>query len=160
MPTIAYLADWPQLIEALAADYERQWGDWYGAGKASARDDLRERARRAGLPLGFVALEAGAAIGACALVSQSGRHASDLGPGVGGLWVTPEMRRRGIVSALVARASEEAAAQGHERLYAATHEMDSLFLRLGWQLREVLMVKGKDLSVFETAPLAWSALPE
>ena len=143
------LADRPDLVAALAAAYERQWPDWYRPGHASAADDLRARRGRDGLPLGLVAVQGDMPVGACALVAEAGPIESDDLPWLGGLWVDPGRRRRGIAEMLVGRALTEAARLGFPKLHASTQGAAPLFHALGWRLRETRHPVGGPLAIFE-----------
>lgn len=146
MPTdLALLADRPDAIEALARGYETEWPDWYG--RASATGDLAERSRHTGLPLGVVAFCGGRAIGTCALTAQSGPEPSPLTPWIGGLWVAPDARRRGVASALVAYATDKAREQGFGAVHALTAEAEEVFRRLGWEAIARRLIDGQDYRV-------------
>lgn len=135
MCDVLLLADRPDLVGALAAAYEREWPGWYCQQGNSAEGDLRARLRRDGLPLGLVAVEAGRAVGACALKTDGGPIETNDLPWLGALWVDPECRRRGIATKLIDRALIEAARLGFATVHASTHEAMPLFHALGWKLR-------------------------
>ncbi|MGO4832443.1 GNAT family N-acetyltransferase [Rhizobiaceae sp. 2RAB30] len=154
MPTdleLALLADRPEAIEALARGYETEWPDWYGIGRTSAIGDLTERSRHMGLPLGVVALRRGRAVGTCALTAQSGPEPSSLTPWIGGLWVAPEARRRGVASALVAYATDKAWEQGFGAVHTLTAEAEEVFRRLGWETIAHRPIDGQDYRVLRIA---------
>lgn len=154
MPTnleLALLADRPEAIEALACGYETEWPDWYGMGRASAAGDLAERLRHTGLPLGVVAFCGGRAVGTCALTAQSGPEPSPLMPWIGGLWVAPDARRRGVASALVDYATDRAREQGFGAVHALTVEAEAVFRRLGWEAIALRPIDGQDYRVLRIA---------
>lgn len=145
---IALLAEVPQAIAPLATGYETQWPDWYCAGGASARADLAVRMQRDALPLGLVALEGGAPVGTCALTGTSGGLVTAQMPWVGGLWVAPGFRRRGIAAALLARARSEARRLGFAHLFALTAEARPLFAAEQWTMIEVVDIAGEPHSIY------------
>ena len=140
----------PQALEAVAAGYEAEWPDWYLGGKGSARMDVLDRMRPEGLPIGFVALNEIAVVGAASLTTL-GPVRPEIGPWVGGLWTHPDHRRQGVASALVRRCAAEAGRQGFAVVYAATSSAPELFERLGWGLRETVPYPGGDLAIYELA---------
>ena len=142
MIRVGLLADHAEALGLLAAALEAEWGDWYGPGRASARDDLVARTRRSGLPLGLVACDAGTVLGTCALTETSGSLATDRGPWLGGLLVLPAHRRRGVGAALVRGAAAEARQHGHRHLFTLTRDAAALFDALGWQRLETVDLDG------------------
>jgi len=150
MCEVLLLADRSDLVGNLAAAYEREWPGWYGRPGNSAAADLVARLRRDGLPLGLVVVEAGRAVGACALKTDGGPlEAGDL-PWLGALWVDPARRRRGIARKLIERALVEAARLGFATLHASTREAMPLFHALGWQLCETRDLADGPLAVFSS----------
>lgn len=148
---VLLLADRPDLIGALAAAYEDEWPGWYGQPGNSAQADLAARLRRDELPLCLIAVEAGRAVGACALKTDGGPIETDLLPWLGALWVDPTFRRRGIATKLIERALVEAARLGFAQLHASTHEAMPLFHALGWHLREMRELAEGSLAIFDQA---------
>jgi len=154
MCEVLLLADRPDLVGALAAAYEREWPGWYGRPGHSAETDLMARLQRDGLPLGLVAVEAGRAVGACALKIDGGPIETDEVPWLGALWVDPACRRRGIATRLIERAVVEARRLGFATLHASTHEAMPLFHALGWRLRETRELADGALAVFTAATVS------
>ncbi len=131
MVQIALLSDHRALLNDLARAYEREWPQWYGV-RGDATADLRDRARASGLPLGLIALEEGAAVGAAALVARGTLSHPQLSPWVAGLWVEPACRRRGIGGMLIEAACAQARGQGYAGAYTSTVTAARLFTRQGW----------------------------
>ena len=130
---IGLLADHPERLAPLGAAYEREWPDWYGV-HGDAMTDLRERSRRTGLPVGFVAFERDSVIGAVAIAEQSVQSHRHLSPWIVGFWVEPSRRNRGIGGELLAFACDHAKEQDIATLYAATAAASTLFMREGWSM--------------------------
>ena len=126
------LAEHPNALVPLAAAYQREWPEWYGA-HSDALADLRERSRRVGLPKGFVALEDRLPIGAIAIAEKSVSSHAHLSPWIVGFWVEPAHRNRGVGARLLVEACSHAHGQGLHRLYAATAGASRLFMRTGWR---------------------------
>jgi len=130
---IGLLADHPEHLDPLVAAYEREWREWYSV-HGDAMADLRERSRRDGLPIGFVALEQDSVVGAVAIAKQSVRSHRHLSPWIVGFWVERSRRNRGIGAQLLSAACDHARAQGIAMLYAATAHASNLFVREGWSM--------------------------
>jgi len=130
---IGLLADHPQHLVPLVAAYEREWPDWYGV-HGDAMTDLRERSRRDGLPIGFLAFEQGSVVGTVAIAEQSVQSHRDLSPWIVGFWVESSRRNRGIGAQLLAAACDHAKEQDIATLYAATAAASTLFVREGWSM--------------------------
>ena len=149
---IVHLADRPELAETLADALTLEWPEWYGRiGREAAVAEMRERAQRDAIPLGLVALEDGQLVGTAALNPSSIPTHPHLTPWLGGLWVAPAARGRGLGEALVGACRAEAARLGFERLYAATATARSLFLRDGWEEMETVTLDahpGELIAVF------------
>jgi GNAT superfamily N-acetyltransferase len=128
---IGLLADHPEVLTPLAAAYERESPEWYGV-HGDAMADLRERSRRMGLPIGYVAIEDDSVVGALAIAARSARTHPHLSPWIVGFWVEPSCRNRGIGGQLLVAACNHARQHGISCLYAATAPASSLFAREGW----------------------------
>ncbi len=151
--TICLLADRPDLIEALAAGYEAWSPAWYGSnGAGDARADLEARARRRGTPIGLVAVDNDAAVGAVALAGESMSRGAEFGAWLVGLWVTPAHRRRGLGLALIRAAVREADALGIAELRAGTVAAAGLFERAGWSRLEPILHEGRITQVYRIRP--------
>ena len=113
---------------------------------------FRAHMNRDALPVAWLAHEDGRALGTAALrVSDlPGREA--LSPWLGGVYVAPPFRGRGIASALCRVVEERASALGHERLYLFTLDQQRLYARLGWRPLEQASWRGR------TADVMWKPL--
>jgi GNAT superfamily N-acetyltransferase len=146
---VALLADHTDAIPAIAAGYEAEWDFWYGpGGKADARSDLEERARRDGMPLGLVALRRGVAVGAGALADKAISFRLELHPVLIGLWVAPPHRGRGIGLAILDYARIQAARLGFAQLYATTTNVPEFFRRAAWRHVETGQHNGEKVDLF------------
>jgi GNAT superfamily N-acetyltransferase len=151
--TIELLADRPEALPRLIALFETEWSGWYGAGRHSARTDLKARLQRDALPLGIVALIDGEAVGTAALTETSGGIARPPLPWLGGLLVDPAHRRKGVARALLRRARDEAARLDHARLLALTTHADPLFVTEGWQVIETVTLGDGPHRIYEALAL-------
>ena len=126
---IARLADRPEALPTVAGWFSSEWPDH----PVDLSQGCVLVACEAGEPLGTVSLRA---------------HALDghpqLAPGLGGLYVAPAHRRRGVASALV----RAAMTMGNVELYAATAHARGVFERLGWHLFQTVTHEGEALAVY------------
>ena len=149
---IALLADRPEAIPTIAAGYEAEWDFWYGSGgKGNAKTDLVARSNAQAMPIGFVALEDGIAVGAVALVANAIAPRPELSPCLVGLWVAPEHRRRGVATALLAASVAKAAALKYRVAYVATTNAQALFERTGWTEIERTKFRGEEFWIYAIA---------
>ncbi|MDO1558781.1 GNAT family N-acetyltransferase [Brevundimonas sp. 2R-24] len=134
MIRIISLHERPELAPALTAALIEAWPKWYGPGGSG--DARREAAARAGrgLPRALVALDGDQLIGTASLVETSIPTHAHLRPWLGGLWVRPEARERGLGLELVRASRAAAKHMGISRLHAATASAASLFRRDDWSL--------------------------
>ena len=146
--SIALLADHPEFIPELAATFEREWSGWYGVhGDATA--DLHARARRAGFPIGLIAIENGHAIGTVTIAEHSAPSHPHLSPWLIGFFVEPEQRNQGIGSQLLKAAAAHAREEGFTRLYTSTATAARLFAREGWTKLDVGRSEGgEEVEIF------------
>lgn len=133
------LREAPGALGPLADLLRLTWPGWYGPdGPGDALADLRARLRRAGLPLGLVALRDGAPVGTVALDATSHGARAGEAPWLVGLVVASDARGRGVGSALVAAAEARARADGAQALHATTGPALGLLRRRGWVALRVL----------------------
>jgi GNAT superfamily N-acetyltransferase len=138
--TIDYVADHPELVEELARLSWREWQEVYQRREQTLEDSLknyRERMNTDRLPLTLVAVRAlqgesstglagnyGAAselVGMVSLKFHDMDTRPDLDPWLGGLFVLPEWRNRGVGTILMHRATQDAHRLKVTRLYLWTH---------------------------------------
>lgn len=134
MVTIEYLADRPDLLPRLAEWLHAEWGSLTpGATVETQAEKLRPRMRRLAVPCAFVALDDGRLAGTASLVERDMMGHPEWSPWLAGVYVPPELRRRGIAAALVGRVEEEARALGFATLYLHAADRQLLYARLGWR---------------------------
>ena len=169
-PRIDYLADQPQTARVIARWFQAEWRPRYGTWKlADVEAEILEGMSLNALPLTLVAFMENAEgsrpsavaprpVGTVSLRSSSfedlpPENLPPLGPWLGGLYVAPEHRRRGLALALLERAASEARALaarsgGGPRLYAGTATAQALFERAGWTANRHIEWDGVLVTIF------------
>lgn len=118
----------------LAAVMRGAWPEWYGpSGDGDAESDLARRRRDSGLPYGMVALRAGTRVGTVAIAAESYGALPRECVWLTGLVVAPDMRGRGIASALVAAIEAAAATASFTEIHTTTITAQGLMRRRGWR---------------------------
>ncbi|MDX1637211.1 MAG: GNAT family N-acetyltransferase [Balneolaceae bacterium] len=146
-----YLADHTEYIPTIAERYFRQWGDRSEAeNPKELQQVLHAYTNRRKIPLMLLAMEQDNLLG----VVQLKYREMDIYPEklhwLGGIYVLPEMRGRGIAMKLVGHAEEIARAMKINTLYLQTERLDGgLYATLGWQPVEQVRYKGYDVLVMK-----------
>lgn len=132
---IALLADHPQYIPTLVGGLIAAWRepDTFDRHEARIRK-LNTHLNRTSLPLALVGHDGSNPLGIVCLreTDLDGYH--QLGPWLGGLFVFPEARKRGIGSQLCAAAEHQALKLGISQLYLFTLDQGNIYRRLGWHI--------------------------
>jgi len=150
---IDYLADHPAVADELAKISWTEWRSIYEARRQTFADVLktcRERMNIDRLPLALVALDGDKLVGTVSLKPQDLEVRPELTPWLGGMFVVPEWRRRGVASLLMQRAVEEARRLKLATLYLWTSSAEGLYRKLGWQPVEGLDYCGKHIVVMRS----------
>lgn len=110
--------------------------------------DLIAYANRDELPIGMVAFADGDLAGVAALKQESISSRTNLSPWIGGAYVVPHLRRKGIGTHLIGALCDVAAKLGHSTVYCATSTSVSLLRRAGWQFLESLPHDGEIVHIY------------
>ena len=130
---ISYLVDHPEFISVLAPAMVAQWRDVLPDDTLEARTtQLRSHLNKNKLPLAWVAHDKGEVFGTAALRVHDLEDRKDLTPWLGGVFVRPEHRRRGVASALCLAVEQKTWSLGFDALYLFTPDKQSFYTRLGW----------------------------
>lgn len=134
---IANVADHPDLIDTVARWHFDEWGHHDPGGSVQSwADHLRRRTNRDRIPATYIALNGDGEDELCGtvlLVQHDMSTHPELSPWVGGVYVNPAHRGKGIASALVRHAVQQATTMGVTRLYLFTESARGLYEKLGWQ---------------------------
>jgi len=151
---ISYLADRPELAAQLIPGLLEHWSYVFPHQTAVDRAaKFRAHQNHDELPIAWVAHEGDRALGTAALRRTDLEGREDLGPWLGGVYVTPACRGRGIASDLCRVVEGKAHAQGVSRLFLFTHGQEALYARLGWTPLEQTMWHGHACSIMSKVPV-------
>lgn len=149
---ISYLADTSDLVGQLVPGLLRDWRALLPEDTAEARAErFRLHMNRDVLPVAWLAHEGARAIGTASLRVSDLPGREDLSPWLGGVYVEPEFRRRGVASALCRVVEARARMFDFRRLYLFTLDKQALYDHLGWRTIDRSAWKGRavDLMVKE-----------
>jgi N-acetylglutamate synthase-like GNAT family acetyltransferase len=130
---ISYLADYPEFILPLAEGRLEQYRELlpnYTLGTHVRK--LEAHLNRDSLPIAWVAHSDNSALGTAALRVCDLEGREDLTPWLGGVYVLPKFRRRGIGTALSDVVERKAATLGVRTLYLFTLDQQHWYGELGW----------------------------
>jgi GNAT superfamily N-acetyltransferase len=142
---ISYVADQPTLADQLVPGLVEHWASIIPGYTADARSaKFRAHMNRDRLPIAWVAHDGGKALGTAALRVCDLEGREDLTPWLGGVYVAPQFRGRGIASALCAVVEHKARQLGASVLYLFTTDQSGLYAQLGWKFFEHIQWHGHD----------------
>jgi len=132
---ISYLIDYPQYITQLAQWLFEEWGAILGEKTLEVRmKKLNAHMSRDELPIGWVAHANRQLLGTAALRVHDLEGREDLTPWLGGVFVGPQFRRRGIGEALCATVENAARSREVQTLYLFTLDKRAWYSRQGWRV--------------------------
>lgn len=132
---ISYLVEHPECIPQLAQWLFEQWEPILREGTPDARiTKLQAHLNRDELPIAWVAHADGQLLGTAALRVCDLEGREDLSPWLGGVFVRPEFRRRGVGAALCANVEDAARSRGIDTLYLFTLDKQAWYSGLGWTM--------------------------
>ena len=150
MTRIAYLADHPELVHTLADWFRVEWADYYaGRTHADVAAELSLDLNRDHIPIRLVAFEVEELAGCIVLRQEVLSTQPDYSPGLGGLYVHPHYRRRGIGAELVRAGMQLAARLNYPVIYATTNTARGIVERLGWERMETVVHHGEEIGLYQ-----------
>lgn len=145
-----FLADRVEAIPIVARWHFEEWGHMVpDSSLEKTCESIQTQLNRDRLPLVVLAIEDESVVG----VAELKPHEMilvypDKGPWLGGVFVLPPSRNRGIASQLALRITEIAESLGAEQLFLQTTALDGgLYGRLGWKPIEQVHHRGVDVLV-------------
>jgi GNAT superfamily N-acetyltransferase len=152
---ISYLKERPELVLQLIPGLLEHWRYVVPDDTAEARvARFRKHENDESLPMAWVAHEGDIALGTSALRQFDHPDRKDLSPWLGGMYVEPHARRRGIGARLAHVAERKAAQLGHPKLYLFTHGQEHFYAEQGWTYMEPTSWRGLNCSIMWRVPRA------
>jgi GNAT superfamily N-acetyltransferase len=140
---ISYLADHPEFVPTLARWLLEQWRSITLEQTLESRTaKLQMHLNRDVLPIAWVAHVEQEPLGTAALRVHDLEGREDLTPWLGGVYVAPQHRRRGIGAALCGSVEEKARKLGYEEIYLFTLDRQIWYASLGWGAPEPTTWRG------------------
>ncbi|MGD8569854.1 MAG: GNAT family N-acetyltransferase [Gammaproteobacteria bacterium] len=135
---ISYLADHPEFIEVLAPWICKHWQPVVTDETLESRvAKLQGHMNRESLPIAWVAHSGGEVFGTAALRVHDLPGREDLTPWLGGVFVGPNFRHRGIGACLCGAVEENAKSLfGNDPLYLFTLDKQKWYETMGWTIVE------------------------
>lgn len=142
------IADHLDLVPLIAQWHFAEWGHLDLTGTLEGwTEEMRQRTRRDQIPTTYVALEHDELLGSVTLVEHDMNTHQDLSPWVAGVYVSPPNRHKGVASALVRYAVQQAARMGVKRLYLYTQSARGLYEKLGWHVLAEDEYEGQSVTI-------------
>jgi predicted N-acetyltransferase YhbS len=131
---LSLLADYPEYLEVLAPPAFEHWQQYgFPDTLADRRQKLCDHCQREKLPIAWVAHDGGQALGTIALRIHDLPDYPEFWPWLGGLFVLPQYRQRGIGAALCQTVEQFALTErGVQTLYLFTLDRQDWYASLGW----------------------------
>ncbi|MBI3560567.1 MAG: GNAT family N-acetyltransferase [Gammaproteobacteria bacterium] len=135
---ISFLADRPEFINTLAPWVYEYWRPLLPQDTLAARiAKFQTHLNHQTLPIAWVAHDRSQVFGTAALRADDLPSHKNLSPWLGGVFVAPQFRRRGIGSALCSMVEQQAKhLHGVTTLYLFTLDKQHWYSSLGWSLFE------------------------
>lgn len=146
---IDLLKNHPQHIPTLASWFKEDSPDYFRDQSLAeiAAEHFASRLNDDVLPVSFLAYEDEIPLGTVALLAESVTTHKHLSPWLGGLYVHPAYRHKGIGSKLVRAGLEKAVALGFGSIYAGVSRAEQHYLSQGWEVFSRVTYYEKPLSI-------------
>ncbi len=146
---IEYLADHPEHVPALSRWFHAQWG-WFLPPESSSEtiaDKFRTHLNREAPPIAFVALDGAELLGTASLRVHDMDVLTDLSPWLGGVYVAPAHRHKGVARRLVSAVERKAQELGYPSVHLFTFDQAPFYLSLQWKILARLEYRGHPVVV-------------
>lgn len=142
---IDFLADYPEYVASLAPALVEHWRFAFPDDTVDTRrGKLRQHLSRDVLPIAWAAHDHGEVYGTAALRECDLKGHEQFTPWLGGVFVLPDFRGKGIGSALCAAVEHHAGRTDICKLYLFTLDQQPLYSRLGWRALHPVIWRGFD----------------
>jgi GNAT superfamily N-acetyltransferase len=144
------LADEPQLLPVLADWFFEEWGHQNPRSSLqSMQDELNGYLHTGRIPLTIVCLQDSQPVASASLKIREMDTHPQFQHWLGGVYVHPDYRGRGIGSRVVEFTAAQAGCLNVSELYLYTRAHVNFYARLGWQVIEKPLYEGKVVSVMK-----------
>ena len=146
---IDLLKDHQQHIPTLAGWFKEEWPDYFQGQslEAIAEAQFASRLNDRTLPMSLLAYENEYPVGTVALLQESITTHKHLGPWLGGLYVHPSYRHKGVGSELVRAGLGRAQGLGFDCIYAGVSKAEDHYVSQGWEVTERVIYFDKPLTI-------------
>ena len=138
----------PHFLPTLAQWHQEQWSYLNPGENLHHRiARMQEYLGESFLPTTFVAIEDNLA-GSVAIVENDMDTKPELSPWLASVYIAPEYRHKGIATALIKHAMQQAQAHGYKQLYLFTPDAQvAFYMQRGWQLMEATDYRGSRVTI-------------
>lgn len=144
----SYLADCPEHVPTLAAWFLDEWGFFVpNATVETFASRLQQHLNRERLPIAFVARDGDQLLGSASLREHDMDTRRELTPWLGGVFVAPPYRNRGVGSQLVRLVETRARELAFTTLYLFTFDKEAFYAHRGWQVLDRTSYRGHAVTV-------------
>jgi predicted N-acetyltransferase YhbS len=134
---ISYVADRLDLAIELIPGLLAHWRAFLPEDSWESRlTRFQSHMNRRDLPIAWVAHDGAHVLGTAALRRYDLPGFEALSPWLGGVFVAPEFRKRGVATSLCRFVEARASELGFERIYLFTLDQQALYARMGWRTIE------------------------
>ena len=145
---ISYLADFPDAASALIPGLLDHWRFIAPEDTVASRAERFQGHQNRDLPpIAWVAHDGDGVLGTASLRIHDLPGREDLTPWLGGVFVLPEFRRRGIASALCRAVEDKARVLGFQQIFLFTLDQQSLYQALGWHHHQPALWRGHQADI-------------
>lgn len=130
---VDYLGNLPEFIDEVAKYWQAEWASNKSeAGFIKQRNSILKKLNADNPPFIILAHEDGNFVGTAALFTNDLESRPDLSPWLGGVFVLPKYRGKGIASSLINQVMTQAKKIGYQKIYLHTEHTAGLYEKLGW----------------------------
>ncbi len=152
---IDYLGHHPDAIPLIAQWHQDEWHHISPEQTIQSRVALYQRYKnQPAIPCCLLALINGRVVGSASLVNSDMASHPHLGPWLASVYVKKDCRQQGIASRLIDECLNNARTIGLETLYLFTPSASQFYLNRGWQMLEMTLYQGEEVSVMSYNLLA------
>lgn len=145
---IANLKEHAEFIPTMAVWHHDQWGYLNPGGSVEKRIfSLEAELESDEIPKTFVAVSGEKLLGSASLIPHDMKTRMELTPWLASVFVDPELREKGIGSALVRHVVKEAGSLNYRTIYLYTPDRMVFYEGLGWTFIERADQKGHQVDI-------------